>query len=80
MLAYAAALASMATGPALPRWSVQIIVWGYSAWVPGWVLISLWLPNLDAWAIAHLAFQAIAVSGFMVPQAVGLARSTTARS
>jgi hypothetical protein len=69
----------MATGPTLPRWSVQIIVWGNSARVLGRVLLSLWLPNLNAWAIAHLAFQAIAVWGVAVLQAVGLARSTRAR-
>ena len=80
MLAYATALAWMATRPTLPRWSVHVIVWGNSAWVLGCVLLALWLPDLGTWAIAHLAFQAIAVTGFVVLQAVGLARSTTARS
>lgn len=38
------------------------------------------IATTDAWAIAHLAFQAIAVTGFVVLQAVGFARLTTARS
>lgn len=79
MLAYAAALAWMATRPTLPRWSVRIIVRGNSAWALGCVLLALLLPDLNAWAIAHLAFQAIAVTGFVALQGVGLARSTPAR-
>lgn len=75
MLAYATLLAWMASRHALPRWSVQIIVWGNSGWILGCATLALLLPDLNAWATTHLVFQATAVSGFVLLQAIGLMRS-----
>ena len=75
MLAYAATVAWLATRHVLPRWAVQVIVWGNSAWVLGCVLIAALLPGLNTWAITHLVLMAIAVAGFVMLQARGLAQS-----
>lgn len=79
MLAYATVIAWMSTRETLPRWTVQVVVWGNSAWVLGCILLALALPDPKAWALAHLAFQASAVSGFVALQGLGFARSATAR-
>jgi hypothetical protein len=78
MLVYAALLAWMASRQALPRRSVQIILWGNSGWILGCAMLALLLPGLSPWASTHLVLQATTVSGFVLLQAIGLTRSRPA--
>lgn len=78
MLAYAATLVVLARSATLPRGLVRVIVVGNSAYVAGCLLLAVLVPNLNAYAVAHLVLQALAVTLFVVLQARGLAQSQPA--
>lgn len=78
MLSYAATLVVLARSATLPRGLVRVIVVGNSAYVAGCLLLAVLVPNLNAYAVAHLVLQALAVTLFVVLQARGLAQSQPA--
>src|SRR5512147_2284733 len=66
MLSYAATLVVLARSATLPRGLVRVIVVGNSAYVAGCLLLAVLVPNLNAYAVAHLVLQALAVTLFVV--------------